>query len=744
MFRMGWHRKGCGWSGQSSLDGRQLCCGPDVPFPCGGRRRPRTCCPVTFVRAVVLAVAAGLVLAPPALAQWPTTCVALNDIVEQHLGNDQNVGIYQRVFGERAEEGCQNDHREDVRGVFTWAFDDSAPTTDPDLPPLAWPTTCVALNDIVEAHLGNDQNVGIYQRVFGDQAEAGCRSDHREDVRVVFAWAFVLPGLVVAAVSPTEIDITWSLGADDVTGLALYRDGDLLLNPSVEVRTFRDSERRPNTRYTYRLVARQHDGTQTADERTVATLAYRPKTSDQMATTWTGLQQPIVDLRNPEYTEYRVSLQRSDGHTAVSDWSTSKCRTFDNLKPESLYRITVIARNLDGIETEAASERAGEHGRDFFPEHVYTRMYPGTEDPWVVDRIRAAAEIHGLTGAAVDWMTNDIKIDWRRGEPGWAGHIYGYAGIGHSFLGALTHEVMHAFWQAWDGFPEPCDRMNFYTFRRDAGRFVLEFQGYEQTGSPNPLEPWRLYYNMMLGLLSREPLEGESFWQVLHRGEYGKLLGFYHILETSMPGHAPRHPVLIPPSLRRYLHGFAADGEYRTWEEEIDWYTRLADEDRWLWDLFFISHEVAHYSPHAHAPESAERTRIAEPLRTSLLRTDRQLLVDFINTLEDQKPWEWRGESPQFWSFFVRSHIYRIPRYSSDLVPSAGLTLTEANRDAVVTVLQALNELHCAPGHRGCGYNPDYRSHRSAEEIRNIISNIQGLTEVQRRVLAEMVDLGAV
>ena len=55
---------------------------------------------------------------------WPTTCVDLNDIVENHLGNDNNVGIYQKVFGDQAEAGCQGDHREDVRGVFAWAFDD--------------------------------------------------------------------------------------------------------------------------------------------------------------------------------------------------------------------------------------------------------------------------------------------------------------------------------------------------------------------------------------------------------------------------------------------------------------------------------------------------------------------------------------------------------------------------------------------------------------------------------------------
>ena len=44
-----------------------------------------------------------------------------------------------------------------------------------------WPTTCVELNDLIEASLGNDENVGIYQRVHGDQAESACRQDHRSD-----------------------------------------------------------------------------------------------------------------------------------------------------------------------------------------------------------------------------------------------------------------------------------------------------------------------------------------------------------------------------------------------------------------------------------------------------------------------------------------------------------------------------------------------------------------------------------
>ncbi|MCY3959986.1 MAG: DPP IV N-terminal domain-containing protein [Chloroflexi bacterium] len=131
----------------------------------------------------------ALAFASPALAQWPTACVTLNDIVEAHLGNHGNVGIYQRTFGDGAEAACQSDHRDDVRAVFAWAFDEGSAGP---IAPTPWPSTCVALNDIVEAHLGNPGNVQIYQRAFGAAAaaESACQRDHRDDVRNLFGWAF--------------------------------------------------------------------------------------------------------------------------------------------------------------------------------------------------------------------------------------------------------------------------------------------------------------------------------------------------------------------------------------------------------------------------------------------------------------------------------------------------------------------------------------------------------------------------
>ncbi len=119
-------------------------------------------------------------------AQWPTTCVELNDLAEAAVGTHQNVGIYQRTYGDQAEAQCQNDHRDDVRRTFAWALGGAGETVAG-----TWPTSCVALNDLAEAARGNPGNVGIYQQAFthDSEAERACRSDHRANVIATFAWA---------------------------------------------------------------------------------------------------------------------------------------------------------------------------------------------------------------------------------------------------------------------------------------------------------------------------------------------------------------------------------------------------------------------------------------------------------------------------------------------------------------------------------------------------------------------------
>ena len=62
-----------------------------------------------------------------------------------------------------------------------------------------WPETCLEMNDMVEASAYGSGAVDIYQRAFGDNAEAACRNDHRGDIRRAFTWA--LGGSAPAPVS---------------------------------------------------------------------------------------------------------------------------------------------------------------------------------------------------------------------------------------------------------------------------------------------------------------------------------------------------------------------------------------------------------------------------------------------------------------------------------------------------------------------------------------------------------------
>ena len=84
-----------------------------------------------------------------------------------------------------------------------------------------WPMTCVDLNDIVEAHLGNPHDVGIYQNTFGDQAEAACQNDHRDDVRSVFAWAIPEPTPEPTRAPAAAFTSPWYYRTDSETRQAL-------------------------------------------------------------------------------------------------------------------------------------------------------------------------------------------------------------------------------------------------------------------------------------------------------------------------------------------------------------------------------------------------------------------------------------------------------------------------------------------------------------------------------------------
>ena len=77
----------------------------------------------TTMTLIVIALSAA-----PASAQWPNTCIEMNDALETSLGNFDNVGIYQNTFDDQAELACRNEHRSNVRKAFAWAFDSTGDT----------------------------------------------------------------------------------------------------------------------------------------------------------------------------------------------------------------------------------------------------------------------------------------------------------------------------------------------------------------------------------------------------------------------------------------------------------------------------------------------------------------------------------------------------------------------------------------------------------------------------------------
>lgn len=192
---------------------------------CAGVRRA-----ASLLMATIILVMFGVSIAQ---AQWPTTCVELNDLAEAAVGAHQNVGIYQRAYGDQAEAQCQNDHRDDVRRTFAWALGGAGEKVDG-----TWPTSCVALNDLAESARGNPSNVGIYQRAFtqDSEAERACRSDHRADVIATFAWAIPAPvpePVPEATPTPRSIPPTEHPDYLRVWTVAFARSGDADLADAV-------------------------------------------------------------------------------------------------------------------------------------------------------------------------------------------------------------------------------------------------------------------------------------------------------------------------------------------------------------------------------------------------------------------------------------------------------------------------------------------------------------------------------
>ena len=448
-----------------------------------------------------------------------------------------------------------------------------------------------------------------------------------------------------------------------------------------------------------------------------------------------GFTLALVDERSPRGTVYRVTVTDQEmGDETVTDWSASRCRRFGGLRRSAWYRLEVVARNVSGFETEPV---------------VRWMYYPGSntqnrtpaDDPWLVDRIDDVVTVYNLTERARTMILN-IPIAVYRNEPGFAGYggpNYGIL-VGHaSHPWTLSHELMHAFWEHWDGFPLPCDKMNIYTFRRDLAQFILMFRAYDRTHQPNPWEDWRLYYNNLTAEFSNySGSEGETAWELLaevlrdgghFRADIWNLM--YHVADTDPPMLIRGRVHLMPPLLRRYFEGYihpVQEAEPTTWRDELDLYLSLTRKDLRLMDFASrYHHRLSAHSNVDHIGEPGESLMsLPEPFRVHVRGADRQALVDFVNTLEDiscntdcEELWT---AAPGFWSGYTYENLIRSLLYTDEIGIDTGIELEESNWNAV---RQALDVLPAC-------------DETSADDARELISSLSGITEIQRAALLQV------
>ena len=528
--------------------------------------------------------------------------------------------------------------------------------------------------------------------------------------------------------------MAWSHDLDEPLHQALYRDGEVIATPPLGQRLFIEGGLSPNRVYEYRLSIWLKDRIETASASTL-TLAHRPVVAGPMHVNEQGFTLALVDEMNPEETTYRVTLSRGGDTAITTDWDTSRCRTFEGLQPGTAYSFEVVARNLSGIQTEPVVWLNAQTPQD--PEVVFTQGRTGTDDPWIMGRLEAAADIYEVTDRARTWMLSDVNIQTHTDGRNRSWYHAGY-GIKHNQFNAsldtLMHEMTHGFWDNWDGWREACDVMNVYTFRRDVARFMLDFKEYDESGAENPWEDWRAYYNYLAAALSAgDDSSGEdSAWDQLGQGNYDELWPqFFHRVEATLPTLVAGKLSLIPPPLQGYFAGFLSENRESSWAEELSWHRGLPSQDQYLWATQIFFFPIWWQARGLYEPAFGS-TSIPEPLRTRLRDADRQKLVRFVNTLEElsctrscQPLWEVNYD---YWDFYVRDGLRRPSYYLEELSQSMGVELAQTNLDAVKGVLRVLvDRLVCGDG--------------SVPEVRESISTTPNISELQRVAFLQMVDV---
>ena len=273
--------------------------------------------------------------------------------------------------------------------------------------------------------------------------------------------------------------------------------------------------------------------------------------------------------------------------------------------------------------------------------------------------------------------------------------------------------------------------MNNYTFRRDVAQFMIDFRNADKTQQPNPWEAWRPYYNFLFGITEAyESDDGYDIWQMFDQERYGELYEpLYHTIEADMSAYTAGKQSLIPPLLRTYFQGFYADPDETTWDDEMRWYVGLTDVDRRLWENFFGHHAILSKSQEYERFSAGERTTIDPELYELLRKSDRQQLVDFVNTLENvacelncEDLWD---SKYAYNTQDLEQHLYRYKAYFDEIGPSTGLEISEENLSAIGAVIDVAHRLECGTA--------------TMPEAEQALAGIDGISDSQRVTFQQII-----
>ncbi len=500
----------------------------------------------------------------------------------------------------------------------------------------------------------------------------------------------------VIATSTSSITVAWAATNRYPAGANIYRDGRLVAHLTSGTDAFIDQVLVPNTSYRYVVQGELSTGDTETSEYAITTLASEPEVAIFMARKPGSFQVPIVNITDPDYTEYRVRVFEGGVLRRTTPWSDDRCVDIQGVAPGRTYVVQVQGRNLDGVITTTPVNVAGEPFNSGLL--AWTPATLPVNDAWAKREIDAAADIYGLTGTARAWMHRHIQVRRMAGEPGWAGVWANNLGIGHPDPWTMMHETMHLFWSYWDGFPESCDKLNLHSFRRDVVTFMTVFRALDNQELANPMERWRPYYESMIrglpdridGAPTATLIANEQFYRLWHH--------LYHIHETNVPAFAAQNMSLIPPRLRRYYVGFLKDdGRETSWHWESQRKTHLQSYDRDLWRTAYGPFSLPQLEQWRlpYIALDFRTGRLSEPLRTQIDDAKRQKLIDFIETLPyvNGNGYFRTCQNPDlyFGRRYVREHFRLSLSYLHDIYPELEhLALSEAERQAVVGAWQTI------------------------------------------------------